>query len=99
MATQSVYKERTENRIAEPKKYKVIMHNDDFTTMDFVVRILREIFQKDARTAENLMLTVHESGKAVVGIYPRDIAATKIQLALSSAKKEGFPFRMTMEEA
>lgn len=77
----------------------MIMHNDDFTTMDFVVGILIDIFHKDEAEAQRLMLMVHKSGRAAVGTYPYDIAATKVQTAMSRAKEEGFPFRMTIEEA
>lgn len=90
-------RESTRIRIREPKQYKVIMHNDDFTTMDFVVDILRDIFHKDEMEAERLMLLVHEAGKAVVGTYPYDIAVSKVQSATARAKAEGFPFRMTLE--
>ncbi len=97
MALQGETKESTRIRIREPKQYKVIMHNDDFTTMDFVVDILRDIFHKDEMEAERLMLLVHEVGKAVVGSYPYDIAVSKVQTAATRAKAEGFPFRMTLE--
>jgi len=99
MPTKSEYKEKTGSRLKEPKQYHVVMHNDDFTTMDFVVKILVEIFHKDPMSAENIMMTVHKAGKAVVGTYPYDIAATKVNAALSRARSEGFPFRMTIEEA
>ena len=89
MSLQSASMERTDNEIKEPKQYIVVMLNDDFTTMEFVVRILVEIFRKD----------VHRSGQAVVGKYPYDIAATRVKRALSLAKAEGFPFRMFIEEA
>lgn len=97
MAIQGETRESTRIRIREPKQYKVIMHNDDFTTMDFVVDILRDIFHKDEMEAERLMLLVHEVGKAVVGSYPYDIAVSKVQTAAARAKAEGFPFRMTLE--
>jgi len=97
MAIQGETRESTRIRIREPKHYKVIMHNDDFTTMDFVVDILRDIFHKDEMEAERLMLLVHETGKAVVGSYPYDIAVSKVQTAAARAKAEGFPFRMTLE--
>ena len=97
MALQGETKESTRIRIREPKQYKVIMHNDDFTTMDFVVDILRDIFHKDEMEAERLMLLVHEVGKAVVGSYPYDIAVSKVQTAAARVKAEGFPFRMTLE--
>lgn len=99
MATKNVLKEKTKIKIKEPKKYSVVMHNDDFTTMDFVVEILIDIFHKDVIEAEALMMNVHKLGKAVVGKYPYDIASTKVAIALTRAKEEGFPFRMTVEEA
>ena len=83
----------------EPKLYHVIMLNDDFTTMEFVVEILVDIFHKDPVSAEHIMMTVHKSGRAIVGKYPYDIAVTKINKAMQRAKIEGFPFRLTMEEA
>lgn len=99
MATQNQLKERTKTKITEPKQYKVIMWNDDFTTMDFVVDILVTIFHKDRMSAESIMLDVHKKGQAVVGMYSYDVAATRIEKAMIRAKNEGFPFRMTMEEA
>lgn len=99
MALQGETRENTRIRIREPKHYKVIMHNDDFTTMEFVVGILVDIFHKDEAEAERLMLLVHEAGKAAVGSYPYDIAVSKVQTASARAKAEGFPFRMTIEEA
>lgn len=98
MSYQGETRESTRIKIREPKHYKVIMHNDDFTTMDFVVDILRDIFHKDEVEAERLMLLVHETGKAVVGAYPYDIAVSKVQAAAARAKAAGFPFRLTLEE-
>ena len=99
MSLQGETREKTRIDIREPKHYRVIMHNDDFTSMEFVVEILMDIFHKDEAEAERLMLMVHERGKAAVGRYPYDIAVTKVQTALARAKEEGFPFRMTVEEA
>ena len=99
MATGSAFKEKSQDRVREPRQYNVIMLNDDFTTMEFVVRILVSVFHKDEATAETLMLMVHEKGRAVIGTYPCDIAVTKVSKALSLAKQEGFPFRMQVEEA
>ena len=98
MSIQSAFREKTSDQVKEPPQYNVIMLNDDFTTMDFVVKILIEVFKKDAATAERLMLIVHKQGQAVVGTYPYDIAVTKVSRALSMAREEGFPFRMTVEE-
>ena len=99
MSAKNELKERTDNKLKEPRQYCVVMLNDDFTSMDFVVKVLVDIFHKDPATAEQLMMTVHKNGRAVVGIYPYDVAATKVNVALDRAKAEGFPFRMTIEEA
>ena len=99
VATKSSTRSRTSSRIKEPKQYNVIMHNDDFTTMDFVVEILVDIFHKDEVSAQAIMLNVHKKGHAAVGKYPYDIAVSKVSLALERAKNQGFPFRMTVEEA
>lgn len=86
------------NKIKEPKKYNVVMYNDDFTTMEFVVYILVNIFNKNNQEAVSLMLTVHKSGKAVVGTYSYDIARTKVDKAMKLAKEGGYPFKITVEE-
>ena len=99
MAVQGETREKTRINIREPKHYRVVMHNDDFTPMDFVVDILIDIFHKGVPEAERLMLMVHESGRAAVGSYPYDIAVTKVQTALARAREQGYPFRMTVEEA
>lgn len=98
MAAKGAVKERTDSRIKEPKQYSVIMINDDFTTMEFVVGVLVDIFRKDELTAQALMMNVHKNGQAVVGKYPYDIAYTRVKKALERAKEEGFPFRMIIEE-
>jgi len=99
MPAKSGTKEQTRAEVREPKQYCVIMHNDDFTTMDFVVEILMEIFHKDAASANAIMMKVHKGGSARVGVYPYDIAVTKVEAATTRARQEGFPFRMTVEEA
>ncbi|MCR4591508.1 MAG: ATP-dependent Clp protease adaptor ClpS [Lachnospiraceae bacterium] len=99
MATKDAVKERTNSRIKVPRQFNVIMFNDDFTTMEFVVEVLVDIFHKDEVTAQTIMLNVHKKGQAVVGKYPYDIASTKVNTALSRAKAQGYPFRMSVEEA
>ena len=99
MATQSSVKEKTRTRLQEPKKYNVIMHNDDYTTMEFVTMILMEIFRKSQAEANQLIHIVHITGKGIAGCYPYDIAVTKVSAALERARQAGFPFRMTIEEA
>ncbi|MDD5860981.1 MAG: ATP-dependent Clp protease adaptor ClpS [Prevotella sp.] len=86
-------KERT--RFREPRKYKVTIYNDDFTTMDFVVHILVTVFHKTEEEAQTLMLTVHKSGSSIVGVYSYDIARTKVEAATKEARNEGFPLRIT----
>ena len=87
MSVQGETREKTRIRIKEPKHYRVIMHNDDFTSMDFVVEILMDIFHKEEAEAQRLMLMVHESGRAAVGAYPYDIAVTIVQAATARAKE------------
>lgn len=98
MAIQSSFKEKTADKVKEPKHYKVIMYNDDFTTMEFVVEVLVTVFKKEQMMAEALMLDVHKKGHAVVGRYPFDIAVSKTNKALRMAKEQGFPFKMTVED-
>lgn len=90
-------KEKTDIRIIHPNMYKVVMHNDDFTTMEFVVRILVEVFRKTHPEAGKLMMSVHKNGSAVVGLYSYDIALTKVKKATAMARSEEFPFKMTVE--
>ena len=99
MSVKGEVKERTNIRLQEPPQYNVVMLDDDFTTMEFVVEILMDIFHKDLQEANRLMMMVHKSGSAVIGAYPYDVAATKVSEAMARAKAEGFPFRMRVEEA
>lgn len=78
--------------------YKVIMHNDDFTTMEFVVEVLKTVFFKQEAEAEQLMLQVHRAGSAVVGLYTYDIAISKVQKAMRMAREKGYPFKLTYEK-
>ncbi len=99
MAVRGKTEESTHTRVREPRKFRVIMHNDDYTPMDFVVEILIDIFHREKNDAVALMMTVHRSGSAAVGEYSYDIASSKIRAASQRAEKEGYPFRMTLEEA
>lgn len=81
----------------KPAMYRVVMHNDDFTTQEFVVLVLVTFFRKDATEANALMLKVHTSGKATVGVYTRDIAETKVQKVTDFAREHGHPLMVTME--
>jgi len=78
--------------------YKVILHNDNYTTMEFVVDVLINVFGKSLEKANQIMLNVHNKGKEVCGIYPLQIAETKIETVLNLASNKGFPLKSTMEK-
>ena len=99
METNIVTKQKDQVKIKKPKQYKVVMYNDDYTTMEFVINVLVNVFNKKLIEAEKIMLDVHERGKGVAGIYSHDIAITKVYTAMSMAKEQGFPFKLTVEEA
>ena len=90
---------RTRERviIEEPRQYKVVFHNDDFTTMEFVTEVLRQVFNKHADEAVTLMMKVHREGQAIVGIYSYDVAMTKAAQATAMARYEGYPLKITCE--
>jgi ATP-dependent Clp protease adaptor protein ClpS len=90
-------KSRERILIEEPHQYKVIFHNDDFTTMEFVTDVLRRVFNKPADEAVTLMMKVHREGQAVVGVYSYDVAMTKASQATTMARQEGFPLNITCE--
>ena len=94
---QSATRERQRTDLKEPRRYKVTIYNDDFTTMEFVVKILVQVFLKSEAEAEALMLQVHYSDKAVVGIYSYDVAISKARKATNMAREAGFPLRLTVE--
>ena len=84
--------------VAEPKRYMVILVNDDFTPMEFVVLILREFFNLDEEAATRIMLNVHTKGKGVCGIYSKDIAETKVVMVNEFARENEHPLLCTMEQ-
>lgn len=81
-----------------PPLYNVILHNDDYTTMEFVVEILMTVFGKPLEKATQTMLNIHHKGNAVCGIYPREIAETKVETVHHLAGRRGFPLKSTMEK-
>ena len=89
---------KTKEQITTPALFKVLMHNDDYTTMEFVVEVLRDIFLKPATEAEKIMLTIHFQGVGYCGTFPYAIAETKASRARLKARKAGFPLRCTLEE-
>ena len=84
--------------VEEPKMFKVLLHNDDYTSMDFVVEVLVDIFHKDHVQAEQIMLQIHQKGKAICGVYTYEIAQMKVEQVRQLAKKNEFPLLATMEE-
>ncbi len=98
MSEQTIFKEKTDIKIKRPSLYRVILLNDDYTTMEFVVEVLVSIFHKSAAEATKIMLDVHEKGKGVVGIYTYDIAYTKIAQVEELARAQEYPLKAIMEE-
>lgn len=96
--TKQATRTKKKTHYAEPKMYRVRMHNDDFTTMDFVVMVLSVIFHKTEAEATSLMLEIHNQKSAVVGTYPLDIALTKVSKTHNLAKENGFPLHLSIEE-
>ena len=95
---QSQIKERQNVNLREPRRYKVIIHNDDVTTMEFVVMVLKVVFFMNDEKANTLMMQVHRSEQAVVGVYTYDIAMSKAQKATNMARENGYPLRITVEQ-
>lgn len=95
----AVVVERKTARTKPPRMYQVLMLNDDYTPMEFVVGVLQQYFQRDLETATLIMLKIHHEGKAVCGVYPKDVAATKVELVVAAARKVGHPLQCTMEAA
>lgn len=86
-----------ETKTKEPLLYKVLLHNDDYTSMEFVVLILENIFYKSKQEATSIMMNVHNDGVGIAGIYTREICETKIVIVHELAKKNHFPLRCSME--
>jgi len=84
--------------LEEPKKYKVLLLNDDFSTMDFVIEVLTKVFRKSLSESENIMLAVHNNGKAICGVYTQEIALTKVSQVTSMGRKAGFPLKAIAQE-
>ena len=93
----SVVMERRVQKIAPPPMYQVVMLNDDFTPMEFVIVVLQEFFSKDKEQATQIMLKIHLDGRGVCGVYSRDIAATKVEQVLQAAQQAGHPLQAVSE--
>ena len=88
-----------EDELKEPDMYRVLLHNDDYTTMDFVVKILEEVFHKTQEESVAIMMSVHQKGMGVCGVYPKEIAGFRVAQVTDRALQAGFPLRCTMEKA
>ena len=90
--------EAKRSKLAPPPLYTVVLLNDDFTPMDFVVLVLQKFFSMDRERAMQIMLKVHMEGRGVCGVYPRDIAATKVEQVSTFARENQHPLACVMEE-
>ena len=90
--------EKQAQKLKPPSMYQVVLLNDDYTPMEFVVAIIQEYFNKDKETAMQIMLKVHVEGRGVCGVYTKDVALTKVELVLTHAKQAGHPLQCVMEE-
>ncbi len=95
----AVVAERQSARVEPPRMYQVVLLNDDYTPMEFVVMVLQEHFQRDFETATQIMLKIHHEGRGVCGIYTKDVASTKVETVLAAAKRSGHPLQCIMEAA
>jgi ATP-dependent Clp protease adaptor protein ClpS len=95
--TELVRKRR--EKLKEPEDYRIVLLNDNFTTMDFVVEVIMVVFHKDQEDATRIMLDVHHKGRGIIGMYPYDIAQTKVNQVHSLARQYEFPLKCIIEEA
>jgi ATP-dependent Clp protease adaptor protein ClpS len=97
--TDGAIQERAEIQGQEPKLYNVLLLNDDYTTMEFVLQILETLFQKSPAEAYQIMMHVHRNGRGLAGVYPWEVAETKAEKVASLSHDAGYPLRATIEEA
>lgn len=95
----AVVVERKEQKTEPPRMYQVVLLNDDYTPMEFVVMVLQEYFNRDLETATLIMLKIHHDGRGVCGVYSKDVAGTKVELVLAAARRGGHPLQCIMESA
>ena len=88
---------KNQEKLAKPPLYKVLFHNDNYTTMEFVVAVLREVFHKSESDAVTIMLSVHRNGLGMAGVYTYEVAETKINKTHALAKEHEYPLKLTME--
>ena len=97
--TDGAVKERVKTEKQHPTLYKVVLLNDDYTTMEFVIDVLESVFQKSPAEAYRVMMQVHSSGSGVAGVYPWEVAETKVETVTSLARSAEYPLRAAIEEA
>ena len=95
----AVVVERQPAKTLPPRMYQVVLLNDDYTPMEFVVMVLQEYFKRDLETATQIMLKIHHDGRGVCGVYSKDVAATKVELVVAAARRGGHPLQCIMEAA
>src|SRR5688500_8525614 len=95
--TDGEVRERTRQETKKPELYRVLLINDDYTTMEFVVEVLESIFHKQPAEAFRIMMLVHTQGKGLCGVYPFEVAETKVETVVERARERGFPLRAAME--
>ena len=98
-ALDEALEEKTKDELKEPPMYRVLLLNDDYTTMDFVVHVLITIFHKSHEEATRIMLHVHNNGVGLCGVYPKEIAETKVTEVTQLSQEHQFPLKCTMEES
>ncbi len=84
-------------KVEKARRFRVLFHNDDYTTMEFVIRVLMKFFHRTETEATQIMLSVHHKGQGVAGVYPRDVAETKVAQVMGYAKENGMPLLVTAE--
>jgi ATP-dependent Clp protease adaptor protein ClpS len=97
--TDGAVKERIREKLKEPTLYSVVMLNDDYTPMQFVVDVLETMFRKSPAEAYRIMMQVHLNGRGVAGVYPWEVAETKVDMLIARAREAGHPLRATVEDA
>jgi ATP-dependent Clp protease adaptor protein ClpS len=97
--TDGAVKERVTPKNEDPTLYKVVLLNDDYTTMEFVMQVLETVFQKSPAEAYQIMMHVHVNGRGIAGVYPWEVAETKVETVTSMARHAEFPLRAQIEEA
>jgi ATP-dependent Clp protease adaptor protein ClpS len=86
------------DEVTEPPMYRVMVHNDDYTTKAFVVEMLMAVFSKSMEEATGIMWAAHQNGAGLCGVYPYEVAETKVKVATEAARENGFPLRLTLEK-